>query len=221
MFKIFAATVLVATVVVAGSTAPAVADTTPTPSLTYSQAVSELIFEANNVDDILNRIAGPSTCVAGQPCLEDNSPQSLHDGGTISCQKAHEAAGNLALFDDIQPEVTALAMAIDDACTGFDDLVTQLGLPDVNSVDWKAGATALHEDLVPQIQAARAANPLPTPPAGASPTAGSNNTPAPPDTGSGESREAFSSGEAEAAGGAAMLVGLLVVTLGYARRRKA
>jgi hypothetical protein len=52
MFKIFAATVLVATVVVACSTAPAVADTVSTPSLTYSQAVSELIFEANNVDEI-------------------------------------------------------------------------------------------------------------------------------------------------------------------------
>jgi hypothetical protein len=221
MFKIFAATVLVATVVVAGSTAPAVADTVSTPSLTYSQAVSELIFEANNVDEIFKRIASIPTCGEGQPCSEDNSPQSLHDGGTISCQKAHEAAGNLARFDDIQPEVTALATAIDDACTQFNDFITQLGLPDVHSGDWQSAATALHESLAPHITAARAANPLPTPPAGASPTAESSSTPAPPDTGSGESTAARLLTSIAALGAAALLAGLLAVTLGYAKRRKA
>lgn len=219
MFKIFAANLLVATLAVAGSIAPAVADTTQTPSLTYDQAVSELIFEANNVDDILNRIAGNSTCVAGQPCLEDNSPQSLHDGGTIACQKGHEAAGNLTLFDDIQPEVTALATAIDDACTQFNDLVTQLGLPDVNSGDWQAGATSLHEALAPHIEAARAVNPLPTPPASASPTAEVSNTPIPPDTGTGASPQSLSPGSIAALGAAAVVASLLAVTLGYARRR--
>jgi len=220
MFKKCAAILLTVAVVAGGSTSvAAAAGSSPTPSLTYSQAVSALIFEANNIDGIFERIAGIPTCVEGQPCLEDNSPQSLHDGGTIACQKGHEAAGNLTLFDNIQREVTALATAIDDACTQFNDLVTQLGLPDVNSGDWQAGATSLHEALAPHIEAARAVNPLPTPPTSASPTAAGSNTPIPPDTGTGASPQSLSPGSIAALGAAAVLASLLAVTLGYARRR--
>lgn len=179
MFRIFAATVLVATLAVAGSIAPAVADTTPTPSLTYGQAVNELLLQSNNLDDLFKRIASIPTCVQGQTCSEDNSPAALQSLVTEGCQKVQAARANVETFDNVAPEVTELGTTIGNDCAQFDQFVAQDGAPDVKASVWQEHGATLHEDLAAALAKVTSTSGTATPSSG--------GTPAPPATGSGTS----------------------------------